>query len=367
MRELFRNTIERLTQILAKEDIETCEREVVGEMNKLPATPFHVALELLIGNDPVDAAGYFDRFFELEAKRFSIGAAYTEMNGFDINPRRWFFDAFAYSADGGFDDQSWFAEWESNRFAEYTIVGLEPLQRMYASPAFRDNANSDACDLAGLLVVVKFQRLIQRAVPHMKLLQFPLYVTAHEYDFIACLDPRPESARTPIRKKSAEQVLNDAIGKLEDDDPNVRFRAVTKLYSLGPAAKASVPSLIARLDDPAPANRSLSASVLAKVEPGSKRVAAALVAQCEREQHQSVQIEIVRALSEYPGGETAKILAGALTSRDSSMRRWAVIALKLLGSGAKEAAPALEKLLETESDQDIKGQATIALKKMRQP
>ena len=39
------------------------------------------------------------------------------------------------------------------------------------------------------MVVIKFQRFMQRAAERMNDLQFPLYVTAHDFDFIAAVGP----------------------------------------------------------------------------------------------------------------------------------------------------------------------------------
>jgi hypothetical protein len=64
------------------------------------------------------------------------------------------------------------------------ITGLEALQEIYASDAFRDRRFSDACEVTCLLVVIKFQDLIRRAALHMQELRFPLLATAHDYDFI---------------------------------------------------------------------------------------------------------------------------------------------------------------------------------------
>ena len=233
MNDLFFSTMERLTPALLDGDLETCEHEIAKELKKLRRTPFHIAFELSILNDPADAANHFDRFFAAESKRFQIGAAYTEMNGFDINPNRWYCDLFAYEADGGHDDYSWLSDWQSKRFDEYEINGLEPLQGVFASDAFRDKANRDAIHMADLMVVVKFQKFMRDASSHMKLLRFPLYVTAHDFDFITSFDPRAASERTPVRKMLADEMTDELIEKLRDADSNVRFRAVSKLYSLG--------------------------------------------------------------------------------------------------------------------------------------
>jgi hypothetical protein len=113
MSKLFFNTMTRLTPNLRAGDLETCAREVAAELHKLPSTPFHIVPDLEISNAPEEAARHFDAFFQREARRFPIGAAYTEMNGFDINPDRWYCDLFAYPSDGGLDDRDWLCEWDS--------------------------------------------------------------------------------------------------------------------------------------------------------------------------------------------------------------------------------------------------------------
>jgi hypothetical protein len=196
--QLFFSTVKRLNPVLLRGDLETCEREVTGEMKKLALTPFKIVLDLSITNDPASAAVHFDRFFDLESKRFRIGSAYTEMNGFAINPDRWFCDLFAYSTDGGHGHYDWLSNWQSERFEDYEITGLEPLQQVYASEASLAKEYRAARYMSSLMVVVKFQKFMQRASLQMKRLQFPLYVSAHDFDFIASFD----GDRKGGRKKS---------------------------------------------------------------------------------------------------------------------------------------------------------------------
>lgn len=118
-----------------------------------------------------------------------VMAVYTEMNGFDINPDRWYCDLFAYESDGGTDDFDWISDWQSELFEDYTITGLERLQAVYASKAFHNPANEDARYLSSLLVVTKFQRFMQVAAARMTDLRVPLYVTAHDFDYIARVTP----------------------------------------------------------------------------------------------------------------------------------------------------------------------------------
>ena len=72
-------------------NLAACIDCVSGELRKLPDSPFHEAIAMRITNSKVDVAGHFDAFFEQEESRFLIRAAYTETNGFDINPDLWFF------------------------------------------------------------------------------------------------------------------------------------------------------------------------------------------------------------------------------------------------------------------------------------
>ena len=190
MPESISTTIRKLTPDLRAGRLELVEGKVITKLRARPASPFHISIDLPIRNDPAAAARYFDHFFRAESRRLKIAAAYTEMNGFDINPDRWFFNPFAYTTDGGHGDYDWLACWQADDSDDVTITGLERLQDVYAGPAYRDPAHTLARDLCGLLVVIKFQRFIHSAATQMKLLKFPLYVTAHDYDFIAKFDPR---------------------------------------------------------------------------------------------------------------------------------------------------------------------------------
>jgi hypothetical protein len=187
--DLFFQTTERLTPQLRAGDLAGCEAAACDSLRALPKTPFHIAADLAISNDPAEAARHFDEFYRAESGRMPVQAVYTEMNGFDINPDRWYCDLFAYTTDGGLDDFDWLSDWQSERFEDYTITGLEPLQAVYARKAFRDPANGDASYLSSLVVVTKFQRFMQRAAERMAALRMPLYVTAHDFDHIARMLP----------------------------------------------------------------------------------------------------------------------------------------------------------------------------------
>ena len=189
MEDIYTKTARSLVPELRSGNLATCEELVVKTLDTLPDSPFHLAAELEIRNDPVEAAAHFDEFFKQEQSRYEIAAAYTEMNGFDINPNRWYCDLFAYRAYGGHDDYDWLAAWDSNDFEDYTIIGFERLQAVYAGPAYQNKNYREARGLSSLLVVTKFQQFMKEAAQLMRCHAFPLLVTAHDYDLIAEFRP----------------------------------------------------------------------------------------------------------------------------------------------------------------------------------
>ena len=190
MSRLFFATMKQLTPTLKSGDLDPVEHGVAERLRSLPASPYHIVLDIEISNDPAEAARHFDKFFSVESKRMKLAAAYTEMNSFDINPDRWYCDLFGYAQDGGQGDLDWLSRWESKRFREYEINGPEQLQSVYADDTSAAKECREARYMCSLMVVVKFQRFMERAVLHMKELQFPLYVTAHDFDFIARFGPK---------------------------------------------------------------------------------------------------------------------------------------------------------------------------------
>jgi hypothetical protein len=192
---------EQLSPLLRSGDTAECERTIAEALAALPTSPFHVALDLSISNSSEEAAEHFDRFFRLEANRFEIDAAYTEMNGLRD------FDVFAYNRYGGHDDYEWLTNWQSKPYDSMIITGLERLQEVYDNGAFRDKRFQDAGYIAELLAVAKFQDLIRRAASHMKERRFPLLATGHEYEFI--FEVRPDGWRESRWSQTASAIPLD--------------------------------------------------------------------------------------------------------------------------------------------------------------
>lgn len=184
MHDLFFRLQTELGIKLRSGDITACINRVSDELKKLPDSPFHEALAMRITNSRKAVSAHFDSFFSKETSRFPIKAAYSEANGFDINTDLWYFDVFAYSSYGGLEDNDWISDWQSEDFPLMPLTGFEKLQDVFASDAFGDDRFTDACDLSGLIFILRFQELIAEASREMKLLRFPLLATAHDYDFI---------------------------------------------------------------------------------------------------------------------------------------------------------------------------------------
>jgi hypothetical protein len=123
-------------------------------------------------------------------ERFDIRAVYLEMNGFDINYDRWYFDFFGYAQYGADpEDLEWLCHWQSPRWPEFTLEGLEVDQKDFewydVNEIWKDKKFARAKELAVLLVMSKFVSLIQAAVQAGDLARpLPVLATAHDFDII---------------------------------------------------------------------------------------------------------------------------------------------------------------------------------------
>jgi hypothetical protein len=149
-----------------------------------PQSPFHIIAELDVTTSPADCAQFFDEF---AAKQPGLAAIYTEMNGFTINPDLWFCDAFGFEEHGGIDGFDWLGEFGScsadGGGGSLVITGLEPVQALYAekSAGGAQPQDEETMRLVEALVIVKFQKMLQRSLPLMKELRCPLLASAHDY------------------------------------------------------------------------------------------------------------------------------------------------------------------------------------------
>jgi hypothetical protein len=176
---------EELSPRIKEGDAQAAVKRASEVLRSLPPSPFHQVLDLDFTNPPESVAEHFDHFLRTQKSSFKVGAVYTETNGFDINPDRWYFDLFAYREYGGHEDYDWLSGWDSEAFPDMTLTWLEAVQAVFDSDAFRDKAYRESCEFCSLVVVTKFQDLIRRSLPFMRQLDVPVLATSHDYDFIA--------------------------------------------------------------------------------------------------------------------------------------------------------------------------------------
>src|SRR5262245_60457904 len=141
-------------------------------------------------NSPASVADHINDFTEFCERCFPVEAVYLEMNGFDINVHRWYFESFGYRhyVDTA-DNLEWLSPWDSADYPTVTLTGLEPVQRDYDwysnHEGHKDEDARVAEQFAVLLVMCKFGRLVSRAVATGKIRKhLPILATAHDFDII---------------------------------------------------------------------------------------------------------------------------------------------------------------------------------------
>jgi hypothetical protein len=141
-------------------------------------------------NKPAKILSAINEFIDACSTQFAIKAVYLEMNGFDINPDRWYFDSFGYTAYGADpEDLEWLCRWQSADWPQVTLKGLERVQAdfewYHAKQIWNDKKLEKAYELAVLLVMSKYVLLIQLALasgPRCKAI--PVLARAHDFDIL---------------------------------------------------------------------------------------------------------------------------------------------------------------------------------------
>jgi hypothetical protein len=137
-----------------------------------------------------------NRFIESNEKRFDVKAIYLEMNGFDINYDRWYFDVFAYSTYApNFDDTAWLCEWQSNSWPEIRLCGMDSAQEAFAWYHEQHIWDSQpelnpVYEAAMLLVMTKFAAFVGSVLKAGHLVKpIPVLATAHGFESVARYEP----------------------------------------------------------------------------------------------------------------------------------------------------------------------------------
>jgi hypothetical protein len=147
-------------------------------------------LDYNFSNAPKRILSAINKFMDACSKQFAIKAVYLEMNGFDINPDRWYFDSFGYAKYGADpQDLEWLCYWQSHNWPQVTLKGLEEVQAdfewYHAKEIWKNKKLDRAYELALLLVMSKFVCLIESALGvGERSRPIPVLATAHEFDIV---------------------------------------------------------------------------------------------------------------------------------------------------------------------------------------
>ena len=164
--------------------------ELEEKLGSVNTDRFKSLLESSFTNDKSLIVDELNRFAIACKEKFELKSIYLEMNGFDINPDKWFFDFFGY--DKYVDDEfelDWLSGWDSDNWPSITLIGLEDTQNdfdLYENQGGRsDSVAKEAKEYAVLLVMIKFALLIKESIDTGKInFHLPVLATAHDFEII---------------------------------------------------------------------------------------------------------------------------------------------------------------------------------------
>ncbi|HXT58963.1 MAG TPA: hypothetical protein VN699_10010 [Pirellulales bacterium] len=146
-------------------------------------------------NSPQSVLEHINKFIDRCKEQCEVAAVYLEMNGFDANYDRWYFDSFAYTdyRDDP-DDLDWLCDWSSPKWPQLTLTGLEDIQEDFKwymeNEVYDKNTHNAGEELAVLLVMVRFVQLTQAALESGNLAKpIPVLATAHDFDIFGRFAP----------------------------------------------------------------------------------------------------------------------------------------------------------------------------------
>ena len=181
---------EKVDAFVRGDDLDSAVQYLEERLARCESPRFKSLLRADFKNAGTEIAHNINEFVAFCQKRFDIKAVYLEMNGFTINPDRWFFDSFGYDKyveDP--DDLGWLSEPSSEDWPQVTLIGLEDVQKDYAwysnESGYEDKSAETAEEYSALLVGCRFAQLIERAVKTKGIkTNTPILATAHDFEVI---------------------------------------------------------------------------------------------------------------------------------------------------------------------------------------
>ncbi len=158
----------------------------------------------------------------------------------------------------------------------------------------------------------------------------------------------------------------DLIAAVRDGSPSVRFWAGIALGRVAADPDQAVPALIELLSDRDKwANRQVAAGALAKIgRPGASEAVPALARVLATDDNHFVREDVLRSLRDLAiwNADAVSALSSALEDPDESVRGAAIQQLSSLRARARDAIPALERLVGSADEPEaLRSEATQAL------
>jgi hypothetical protein len=166
---------QRLAPSLERGEFEDCIQQTALVLDSLPQSEFHSVVMLDFTNDVADIAQVVDLFFVEQQARFPVQRVAIGMNGFYINPKRWYGELVAW------DSQAHVAVSPDT----ITLTGMESLQQVYMRTLGNTHAHAESKttrDYCDLMVVFKYIRLMYRSLPLMQHVRTHVSIGVHDYD-----------------------------------------------------------------------------------------------------------------------------------------------------------------------------------------
>lgn len=184
----------RLWQAVAdsfrQSDIDGAARLLETTLISLEADHFAGLVGLSFTNRPRSILDELNKFIQRCEQKFPAKAIYLEMNAFDINYDRWYFDLFGYSScTEDPEDLEWLCSWQSTPWPKVALTGLKAVQADFAwyekNEMWQDTKHAHIHEIATLLVMVRFLALIQAAVKSGPLIKpIPILAAVHDFDIV---------------------------------------------------------------------------------------------------------------------------------------------------------------------------------------
>ena len=162
------------------------------------------------------------------------------------------------------------------------------------------------------------------------------------------------------------QFYPELVTALRSTDDRLRFIALGGLKRLGHFPHDLLPAIRKALIDPVQAVRQTALLIASRFDPLDDEIVSRVCGILKSDPEQSVRCDAARTAGEMPatGASIIPDLVAATRDGDASVRRRAVIAIKLLGPIAGAAAARMWELSEDNSDPATRLQATAALRAM---